>query len=317
MKRFAVTILLLAGLLGAHAAAAASHDIKVRVGKRSCVSYLCYKYYGRYDPAMVKHLAHKNPGVKDWQSLRAGSRIVMISKEGMERLVPPSEKETVALTYIKPPVFVFRGGKGKPIPARANMTLGAKDRVRVGHGGKAEIMATGPRLIRLGQSSTLDVQSLMRDPAKKSFTARFRLFLGKIWGKVLMMRKRKGHQLYVGSPTAVVGIRGTAYDMNVLEDKSTAIRVFEGSVEVYNPMQKPRAQGPSAGPVHKVPGPHKVKGPHRVSVAEWTQIVLMQYQEIRITPKGVGKPRSFDYWRERESDWVKWNEERDRDLSQP
>jgi hypothetical protein len=180
-------------------------------------------------------------------------------------------------------------------------------------------MTTGPRLVRLSQFSALAVSSLLTDPADKSLAARFKLYVGRVWGKVLMMRQKKGHNLYVGSPTAVVGIRGTSFDMDVAKDQATTVRVYEGQVEIYNPMQKPEpsAASKSQEKPHKVQGPHKVPGPHRVTQEEWEQIVLKEYQEVRITADGISKPREFDYWRERESDWVKWNEQRDQFLVLP
>ena len=133
---------------------------------------------------------------------------------------------------------------------------------------------------------------------------------------MLRWKYKKRTNLRVETPTAIAGIRGTAYDMKVAKDKSTYVRVFEGQVEIYNPLQKMEASGieRKLEKPHKVQGPYEVEAPHPVSQEEWTQIVLRQYQEVLITAKGIGKARDFDYRQEKETEWVKWNEERDRAL---
>jgi hypothetical protein len=66
-----------------------------------------------------------------------------------------------------------------------------------------------------------------------------------------------------------------------------------------------------------VPGPYEVAGPKEVSREEWTQIVLRQFQEITITDKYITTPASFDMNKERQDEWVRWNEERDLDFTPP
>ena len=124
-------------------------DFSVFTKKNTSISFLCFKHYDRFDPIMIKHIGPKNPSIKNWENLPAGKKLILPSKDDMGHLVPQKDKETVAITYFRPPVFVFRGGKGKPMPAQVNMALTENDRLKVGYGGRAEIMATGPRLIRI------------------------------------------------------------------------------------------------------------------------------------------------------------------------
>lgn len=318
-RSLVVALAVVMGLALCVAPLLAEDGIVVKVGQNQSISFICFKEYGRYAPEMLDPIKALNRNIKNWQDLPSGAKLTLPPEDKMDQIAPPEGPETAVITYLDPPATVTRPEAKEAAPAQVNMVLGAGDQVQVGEGGRLEIMTTGPRLIRLSQFSNLAVSSLLTDPADKSLVARFRLFVGRLWGKVLMMRQKKGHNLYVGSPTAVVGIRGTAYDMDVAQDQSTTVRVYEGQVEVYNPMQKPE---PGAPPKpyekpHKVQGPSKVAGPHRVTQEEWEQIVLKQYQEVRITSEGITKPRDFDYWRERESDWVKWNEQRDQFLVMP
>ncbi len=114
---------------------------------------------------------------------------------------------------------------------------------------------------------------------------------------------------------AVAGVRGTVYRVNVEEDKSALVRVYDGAVTVSNqPKDISLTEGNVAAP-SPVPGPHEVQPPyHEVSVEEWTAIV-MAMQQITISPHGVpSKPREFDPMADQD-DWVRWNQERDKEMS--
>ena len=112
--------------------------------------------------------------------------------------------------------------------------------------------------------------------------------------------------------------RGTAYDLKLAQDQSTLVRVFEGEVEIYNPLQKmPESEVvKDYKKPHEVSGPTRIKGPREVTEQEWNEILLKQYQQILVTKEGIGKPITFDYEKERQAEWAKWNEERDVKVSE-
>ena len=187
------------------------------------------------------------------------------------------------------------------------MILTSKDYIEVKSGGRVELMMSEGRIIRLDENSTIRISALKRDEQKKSVTGRFKLFLGRLWGKVLKARVYGKKEMYVSTPTLVAGVRGTAYDLKLKPDQSTIIKVFEGEVEIYNPLQKM----PESGVIKDFKKPHRVKGPHRVTEKEWNEILLRQYQQVIVTKEGITKPIIFDYEKERQTEWIKWNEERD------
>ena len=95
-------------------------------------------------------------------------------------------------------------------------------------------------------------------------------------------------------------------------DKSTQLNVYEGVVEIYNPMQK------ATGPITKIEAPREVKkpgyieGPKEVSLDEWTYIVK-DMQRFTITPSGLKKVEEFKKDdMDEQSDWIKWNMEMDK-----
>ena len=117
--------------------------------------------------------------------------------------------------------------------------------------------------------------------------------------------------MYVSTPTLVAGVRGTAYDLILKPDQSSIIKVFEGEVEIYNPLQKM-----PAGPIKDFKKPHRVKGPHKITEKEWNEILLRQYQQVIVTKEGISMPIIFDHEKERQTEWIKWNEVRDMQLSE-
>ena len=140
------------------------------------------------------------------------------------------------------------------------------------------------------------------------------LSLGKLWANVKRL-VTSDSSVEVRTTNAVAGVRGTVYRVNVEEDKSAIIKVYDGTVYVANP---PRD---ASKPIDKVTAPHEVSGPEEVpppyrevSMEEWNAIVKAM-QQISISPQGVpSKPEDFDPKADSD-DWVKWNQERDKQIN--
>ncbi len=288
------------------------------VQQNDSISFICFKVYGRFTPEMVKELSALNRQVEDWGNLPVGQAISLLSEREMNSMIPPVGKELVAITFLRHPVRIRESAERVFSKARLNMTLAPGDRIQVEAGGRAELMMSGGRVIRLDEGSALEIASLSRDQETKTVSGKFKLFLGRLWGKILKSKIFRKREMYVSTSTLVAGVRGTAYDLRLMDDQSAVIRVFEGEVEVYNPLQKM----PETGVItdfkkpHKVAGPRRIEGPRRVTKEEWDQIILRQYQQITVTKEGISKPITFDYERERQAEWIRWNELRDLRLTE-
>jgi len=289
----------------------ASERQSIKVKANDSISFLCFKIYGRFNPEMTKQFVKINPHIKDWDNLTEGEEIKFLSKKEMKSIVPEQKRQTVVITFLKHPVIIKKDTKGPHKKALLNMILDSKDRIEVKRGGSVELMMSYGRVIRLDEGSTLRVGTLKRDEHKKSVVGKFKLFLGRLWGEVLQAKSRRKKEMYVSTPTLVAGVRGTAYDLKLKPDQSTIIKVFEGEVEIYNPLQKM----PESGIITDFKKPHKVQGPHKITEKEWNEILLRQYQQVIVTKEGISTPISFDHETERKTEWIKWNEERDLRLS--
>jgi hypothetical protein len=174
--------------------------------------------------------------------------------------------------------------------------------------------------MRLSENTLLTIHKLEEEKATRKETARMDISAGKLWVRMAKLFN-PASRYDVKSPTVIAGVQGTVYQIMVAGDQSTTIQVFQGAVNVYNPF--PKATPSEAGKAmevekpHEVAGPQVVPGPTTVSREAWTQIVLHQFQQITVTGQGVPHPTSFDPKAERQTEWVRWNEERDADFNPP
>lgn len=137
--------------------------------------------------------------------------------------------------------------------------------------------------------------------------------LGKIWSNV---RKSLGvkNGFEISSENAVAGVRGTIYRINVEEDKSTLVKVYDGEVSVSAPVPKKEQKPLVIEAPKSISGPTVIAGPKPVSMQEWIY-VLKAMQQIYIKSDGMAEePKEFT--EEEDSDeWVDWNKECDKKLN--
>ncbi|MFO7570086.1 MAG: FecR family protein [Smithellaceae bacterium] len=133
---------------------------------------------------------------------------------------------------------------------------------------------------------------------------------GKIWSSI---RKalQAGDRFEISCQNAVAGVRGTTYRMDIHEDQSALVSVYDGEVVVSAVLEKkPQIVSSHVAP-GPVAGPRPVEGPRPVSMEQWSYVVRSM-QRISIAADGqAGEPQSFTEVGDSDS-WVKWNKKRDR-----
>ncbi len=217
------------------------------------------------------------------------------------------------VTVVQGSASVFSKGTAAGRKLKRGDSLKRNDEVRVGDKSRIEIRFPDGTIMRLSEKSHLKMSEVKYDKQTESKNMKVTLSLGKIWAKVKKL-VTPDSSVEVRTTNAVAGVRGTVYRVNVEEDKSALVKVYDGTVYVANP---PRPAGTPEGGVtapHEVAGPHEVPPPyHEVSMEEWTTIVKAM-QQISISPDGKpSKPEDFDLKADAD-DWVKWNQERDKQL---
>ncbi len=225
------------------------------------------------------------------------------------------------ITYLVGSVSVFRGGSS--FTASLGSRLKGGDIVKTRDRSRVEITLDGGSLVRLSSNSELTIErsstSGLATSTVISSTG------GRLWSNVTPFTNAESNYV-VKTPTATAAVRGTVFRTDIYPDTSTLLRVYEGSVEMWNPMAA--IEGPhfwetegtegetGSGERHEVVGPHEVSGPIEVSEDQWTQIIIGGMQQLYIAPDGsVMEEGAFSADDELEQDeWILWNQERDAEL---
>jgi hypothetical protein len=193
---------------------------------------------------------------------------------------------------------------------KVNEYLRGGDEVATGTRSRMELILPDQSRVRFADNSRFKVMQL--DAGGYSRSVRINVAVGRTWANVA--RAVGGRSRFeLSCQNAVAGVRGTIYRMNVNDDSSALVRVYDGEVAVSGaqPAEKePGTKPPVMGAPTKVAGPKKIEGPKKISMMEWVYLVRSM-QQISISPTGVpDKPRSFTEQEDRD-EWVDWNRARD------
>jgi hypothetical protein len=261
--------------------------------------------------------------------------IVMMLKGTMEMLMKKSMQIIVSIlvlcifatyVYAKPPAIV-KIAKGDAritvLEGKAQtMCTGQKDfknlktndslqpgcEVTTGEMSRMELLLPDNSIVRFADNTHFKI---MQADAGQQGQRDVKIFVavGKIW---LNVRKAIGSKsgFEVSCENAVAGVRGTIYRMNVEDDKSAMVKVYDGEVSVAAAVLQNEQKVAVAGPPKPVAGPATIAGPKPVSMEEWVYIVKAM-QQINIKSDGkADEPKEFSAADDRDA-WVDWNRERD------
>lgn len=211
----------------------------------------------------------------------------------------------------KASVFTKGGKGGSPLKKHDKIMKGQE--VKVGEKSRVELKYPDGTVMRFGERSTIKIDDITYDSKTQSKKVRVDLGGGKLWANVKKL-VTSDSKVEVKTVNAVAGVRGTVYRVNVDEDNSAMVKVYDGSVAVAGvPKEEAKAPGQFTAPV-PIAGPQEVPPPyHEVSMEEWT-VIVKAMQQITISPTGVASaPQDFTLQQDMD-DWVKWNQERDKQL---
>ncbi len=219
---------------------------------------------------------------------------------------PPVAKISFPLGNVK----VLQKGKKKMQKARFQHKLFAGDKVKTEKEARCEIKYNDGSVIRIDQQSIYTIEKAQVTKSEKKVESS--LSLGRLWANIKKLASSSDNWFLRG-PSAVVAVRGTVYRLDTIDDNSSKVLVYEGSVNVGPPSWAPGAgaQGQKPGAPKQVKGPTYVQGPKVVSLKEWVEIVKAQ-QQIIVKPDGSFQKSDFDLVADSKSSWVKWNLERDK-----
>jgi len=228
-----------------------------------------------------------------------------------------SPLDQAKVTFLQGRAEVLPKGETSWKPLRVGSILSRDDEVRTADRARIEIELPDRSILRFDQKATFKMKTILFDAREGSREMKVEMIAGKTWANV---RKAFGSKrtFEVASANAVAGVRDTIWRMNVAEDRTTLIRVYEGVVEVYHPFVKPDYKPEEEGfkAPREVKGPQEVPPPYKeVSKEEWERIVLTQMMQVVIPPVGKPeKPEAFSAEEDQKEEWVRWNQTRDKEV---
>jgi len=211
---------------------------------------------------------------------------------------PGFSAQVARVTYLKGDVFVGPTQKGPWQVVKKGVSIAEGKFIKTGDTGVVELILPDKSTIRLSIGSIFELSDVhFPEEGPPKFSAK--LFLGRMWAKVSRVVPEKNGTFQAHIKTAVIGVRGTVYNLDVAADKSADVSVFKGIVGV--------------GPPLFVKGAPKeeIAWPMEVTEKKWEEIILKKLQRLHIGADGKpGKPVSFDPVKEKD-EWILWNQERD------
>jgi len=210
---------------------------------------------------------------------------------------------TVAkVTYVDGPVTVGSSTAGPWQPLQLGDGVRVGQAIRTSAKGIVELTLLDQSVLRVASDSLIRVDAAAFEKNKrKGFSAS--LILGKIWARIAKLISASRSDFTVKTATAVVGVRGTVYNLVVDEAAGTEVSVFSGTVAV--------------GPVKMAAdGPKKeMAWPGEVTERQWEEILLGRLQRLRVGVDGrPDRPQAFDPTAEADP-WTRWNLDRDAALA--
>ncbi len=134
-------------------------------------------------------------------------------------------------------VFAKRVGIEKPVPLHTKSDVFEKDIIETKEGSKAKILLADDSIVSVGPLSRYQITSLKKDK-KGLFSSFSKLFSGKARVVVTGIFKEKYSSYKWETKTAVIGIRGTEFIINVKAPEVTQVLTLTGKVLVRNLIAK-------------------------------------------------------------------------------
>lgn len=224
------------------------------------------------------------------------------------------ESGNAKVTLLEGRAYRTRAGQEESKPLSINDLLVPGDQVYTEKNSRIEIRLPDSSYLRFGELTRLELEAAALDQINRKRDIGVKVLFGNVWANVSRLFSAKG-RFDISTRTAVAGVRGTVYRMNVHKDNSAEVKVYTGEVLVSSLSESrkkaeaiQKLDGPKA-----VSGPKPIPGPRAVTRQEWTHIVRSM-QQIIIRPDGSAtKPFRFSVLAD-ENEWVKWNRERDKKI---
>jgi hypothetical protein len=215
------------------------------------------------------------------------------------------------IIFVSGKVEVLAAGTEDWTPAYKKTKLETDDKVRTGEKSFAEIVLLGDSILRLAPKTEL---TLSGEKKQGDFVAKVKVKFGRLWSNLANLTKKRS-RMEVETQAAIIGVRGTVFNTDVRG--KTTVSVYQGKVEVYNPLavDETPIEGAFQAP-SEVSGPGEIAPAFsEVSKEQWA-VLLAENQRLVIADDGTQQQSDIDPEDDASDEWVSWNQERDGELGE-
>ena len=223
----------------------------------------------------------------------------------------PDEEKKGLVTYADGQVKKSATAEALWENAPVNTEILSGDKIRTYRESRAELNLAQLDMIRIAPKTTIQITKLYEEDKEKKIQTSINLEEGELWAAVHQVEATTDFD--ISAPVAAAAITGTVLRMKVGDDTTTQLKVYEGEVKIRNKPQALVKEAPRSLKPYQIPGPTEIPGPQEVSVEQWFYIIQAM-QQITIDKKGavVSQGDFSEQDKDEQSDWVKWNEARDK-----
>ncbi|OGS19875.1 MAG: hypothetical protein A3J83_07470 [Elusimicrobia bacterium RIFOXYA2_FULL_40_6] len=177
------------------------------------------------------------------------------------------------ITKIEGSVSFKPENTSKWIKTRIGLGLRKGDSIKTGDNSKTTILLEGGTIFKITQNSVIELEKLYINLSKK--TSDIQIKIQEKGSLLSFVSKMKTTRMGVKTPVATVSIRGTGLSIDVLDENTASVAVFEGKVTVKDFVEE-------AG----LP-----KNDNELMLAFLHEISVKPDQVTTITKKGINKPQ--------------------------
>ena len=150
--------------------------------------------------------------------------VALIAVQCNKKAGDTAANRSMVVVFVTGDVRVIRGDSGNEEPLKVGQVVRPNDQIKTTQG-KVDLQTRTGSAIRISESTTLTVASLAGGEGGET---RLKMNHGGILANV--QKASSAEEFSVVTPTAVAGVRGTKFGVNVAEDGRPRVKVIEGKV---------------------------------------------------------------------------------------
>ncbi|MHB2150675.1 FecR domain-containing protein [Calditrichota bacterium LG25] len=140
---------------------------------------------------------------------------------------PPSAR----VKFVLGTVELMRQGKTNWQKVRFHQRVYEGDRIRTALNSRVELAMPDGSVIKINENSMFDVTEIKTPERDQSDRMGFTLWVGSLFAKFKKIVEERQSRV-IETPSAVVAVRGTEFDLEVDRQQTTVVRVYEGRVSL-------------------------------------------------------------------------------------